>query len=202
MPAALSPLPAGPVSPSSAREAGRVSVKGKWGQCLAEREVSETPGAMLSEKAWHAAVGQDQWYHFGVGAPPILLYFSGDWDVHTGTGFGPMAMCSPHVLNSVPFFSRRLLARRMRGRSRCGPMVAVRSSCCAPRTKLTGKQREGRLAFFGLVACTNTWTTLTGRTRRTSMACGSANRLRISPLAFGVPVFSVVTGAWALRCLS
>ena len=25
-----------------------------------------------------------QWYHFGVGAPPILVYFSGDWDVHWG----------------------------------------------------------------------------------------------------------------------
>ena len=23
---------------------------------------------------------------FGVGAPPILVYFSGDWDVHRGTG--------------------------------------------------------------------------------------------------------------------
>ena len=21
-------------------------------------------------------------YHFGVGAPPVLLYFGGDWDVH------------------------------------------------------------------------------------------------------------------------
>ena len=28
------------------------------------------------------AVGQNQWYHFGVGAPPILVYFRGDWDVH------------------------------------------------------------------------------------------------------------------------
>ena len=26
------------------------------------------------------ALGQNQWYHFGVGAPPILVYFSGDWD--------------------------------------------------------------------------------------------------------------------------
>ena len=32
------------------------------------------------------AVGQHQWYHFGVGAPPILVYFSGDWDVHWGYG--------------------------------------------------------------------------------------------------------------------
>ena len=31
------------------------------------------------------AVGQNQWYHFGVGAPPILVYFSGwDWDAHWG----------------------------------------------------------------------------------------------------------------------
>ena len=33
------------------------------------------------------AVGQNQWYHFGVGASPILVYFSGDWDVHWGYGF-------------------------------------------------------------------------------------------------------------------
>ena len=32
----------------------------------------------------HVAVGQHQWYHLGVGAPPILVYFSGDWDVHWG----------------------------------------------------------------------------------------------------------------------
>ena len=29
-------------------------------------------------------MGQNQWYHVGVGAPPILVYFSGDWDVHSG----------------------------------------------------------------------------------------------------------------------
>ena len=34
----------------------------------------------------HLAVGQNQWYHFWVGAPPILVYFSGDWDVHWGYG--------------------------------------------------------------------------------------------------------------------
>ena len=45
----------------------------------------------------HMAVGQNQWYHFGLGAPPILVYFSGDWDVHlTGSpGFGwPYGFCS------------------------------------------------------------------------------------------------------------
>ena len=34
----------------------------------------------------HMAVGQNQWYHFGVGAPPSLVYFSEDWDVHWGYG--------------------------------------------------------------------------------------------------------------------
>ena len=34
----------------------------------------------------HIAVGHNQWYHVGVGATPILVYFSGDWDVHWGYG--------------------------------------------------------------------------------------------------------------------
>ena len=28
------------------------------------------------------AVGQNQWNHFGVDAPPMLVYFSRGWDVH------------------------------------------------------------------------------------------------------------------------
>ena len=32
------------------------------------------------------AVGQNQWYHFGIGAQPIFVYFSGDWDAHWGYG--------------------------------------------------------------------------------------------------------------------
>ena len=32
------------------------------------------------------AAGQNQWCHFGVGAAPILAYFSGDWHVHWGYG--------------------------------------------------------------------------------------------------------------------
>ena len=35
------------------------------------------------------AVGQNQWCHFGVGAPPILVYFSRDWDVHWVQDFDP-----------------------------------------------------------------------------------------------------------------
>ena len=34
----------------------------------------------------NVAVGQHQWYHFGVGSTPIVVYFSGDWDVHWGYG--------------------------------------------------------------------------------------------------------------------
>ena len=33
-----------------------------------------------------AAVGQHQWYHFGVGAPPILVQFGGDSEVRWGRG--------------------------------------------------------------------------------------------------------------------
>ena len=37
------------------------------------------------------AVGQNQWYHVGIGALPNLVCFSGDWDVHWGydLGFDP-----------------------------------------------------------------------------------------------------------------
>ena len=42
-------------------------------------------------------MGQNQWYHFGVGAPPIVVYFSGDWDVHWGYGL----LTHGHVLGKV-----------------------------------------------------------------------------------------------------
>ena len=36
----------------------------------------------------HMAVGQNQWCHFGLGAPPNLEpFFSGELDVHWGYGF-------------------------------------------------------------------------------------------------------------------
>ena len=45
------------------------------------------------------ALGQSQWYHFGVGAPPILVYISWDWDVHWGydLDFDPW----PHWLDGM-----------------------------------------------------------------------------------------------------
>ena len=32
----------------------------------------------------HLLMVQNQWYHFGIGAPPILVYFSPDLNVHWG----------------------------------------------------------------------------------------------------------------------
>ena len=42
------------------------------------------PHVSQSSPADHMAVGQNN--GFGVGAPPILAHFSGDWDVHWGYG--------------------------------------------------------------------------------------------------------------------
>ena len=39
-----------------------------------------------SIKMPYMAMVQNQWYFFGIGAPPILVYFSWDWDVHWGYG--------------------------------------------------------------------------------------------------------------------
>ena len=54
-----------------------------------DREARGVPGAFSASLwlvwrlvVWDLAVGQNQWYHFGV-APPILVYFCGDGD----TGF-------------------------------------------------------------------------------------------------------------------
>ena len=33
------------------------------------------------------AMVQNQWYHFGIGAPPITVYFSENWVFTGGTGF-------------------------------------------------------------------------------------------------------------------
>ena len=43
---------------------------------------SDTIGSLFLVQA----VGQNQWYYFGVGAQPIIVYFRGDWDVHWGHG--------------------------------------------------------------------------------------------------------------------
>ena len=62
--------------PDAAGEA-LLSVIMAWTQ--AERGAQQ-PEVLLREMA----VGQHQWNHFGVGAPPILAYFSWDWHVPWG----------------------------------------------------------------------------------------------------------------------
>ena len=41
---------------------------------------------MCRDRLSQDAAGQNEWYNFGVGAPPILVFFSGAWDVHWGYG--------------------------------------------------------------------------------------------------------------------
>ena len=53
----------------------------------------------------HMAVGQNQWYQLGVGAPPILVYFSWNWDVHWGYGILTHGHMVPQLgALSHPFF--------------------------------------------------------------------------------------------------
>ena len=61
------------------------------------------------------AVGQHEWYHFGVGAPPILVYFSGDWDVHWGYG----VLTHSHIHLQVKLFAEDLRAARFRCLASC-----------------------------------------------------------------------------------
>ena len=51
---------------------------------LQSMEVAQRKTTAQSQQGWSAylAVGPNQWYHFGVGAPPILVYFSRDCVVH------------------------------------------------------------------------------------------------------------------------
>ena len=52
------------------------------------RHDAASPGASQRQTCLgQMAVGQNQWYHFGVGAPPILVYFSGVAMCTGGTGF-------------------------------------------------------------------------------------------------------------------
>ena len=50
------------------------------------RSTSKRPSSEVCPIMRHGMYVANQWYHFGVGAPPILVYFGGDWDVHWGYG--------------------------------------------------------------------------------------------------------------------
>ena len=48
-----------------------------------KREKEKRREKLAKAGCWsEMAAGQNQWYHFGLGAPPILLDSIGDWDVH------------------------------------------------------------------------------------------------------------------------
>ena len=72
----------------------------------------------------HVAVGQNQLYHFGVGAPSMLVYFSGDWDVHWGVrAFDPWPC--PAVIDSL-----RNQPVKIQNRSIClGPIQEISFFC-------------------------------------------------------------------------
>ena len=78
----------------------------------------------MAQHEWfkvHLAVGQNKCYHFGVGAPPILVYFSGDWDVHWGCGL----LTHGHL--SVTGEPK---VRHMHGDSKCIPCCAKSVNIC------------------------------------------------------------------------
>ena len=87
------------------------------------------------------AVGQNQWCHFGVGAPPILVNFSGDWDVHWGYGLlthGQIPVRLPLDVSSwfSPFepeilFSRCKVKPAMPAFKSCGIAMDDRMIVCA-----------------------------------------------------------------------
>ena len=73
-------------------------------------------------------MGQNQWCHVGVGAPPILVYFSGDWDVHWGYGI----LTHGHLLDLMCFAKSGLeidkalkLARARKGVKRPGKCLPL-----------------------------------------------------------------------------
>ena len=78
----------------------------------------------------HMAVGENQWYHFGVGAPPILVHFSGGWDVHWGCGLLTHGHMS-RQMRATSFSSRLSL--------RCSPLLAKET----PRARGCGAGRMG-----------------------------------------------------------
>ena len=87
-------------------------------------------------KRCYLAVGQNQWYHFGVAAPPILVYFSGDWDVYWGVPppTKPEASQTPRVSSCLLD-----LARSFNGCPLC--LRQRRRSCGLPERRLPGITR-------------------------------------------------------------
>ena len=87
------------------------------------------------------AVGQNQWYHFGVGAPPILVY-SGDWELGVRFGFWPPPPPQKKVDSQPSTVSPK--TRRSR-RAFKGPRLHERHTPGAPQrlSFLTGQWVRG-----------------------------------------------------------
>ena len=75
---------------------------------------------------------QNQWYHFGVGAPPILVYFSGVWDVHWGYGI----LTHGQLSTSLP------------GRQLAIPLTAAAGLLLGPKTR--GPISECHVGFLDI----------------------------------------------------
>ena len=58
--------------------------RGVWLARSISRAVQASSFPFSNQPPKEMAVVQHQWYHFGVGVPPISVYFTGDWDVHWG----------------------------------------------------------------------------------------------------------------------
>ena len=86
----------------------------------------------------HLDAGQNQWYHFGVGAPPILVYFGDHWDVHWGYGL---------LTHSQFFFDPTLVVQRKWEQSSlsCGSTPvhpAARCPCVCSGAKTSWRRRQ------------------------------------------------------------
>ena len=83
-----SPPPAEKAEPWTRRDTSSIghAIPRRRGGPFGDLRRGDQPQHRGAESKIDLAVGQNQWYHFGVGAPPILVYFSGSWDVYWGYG--------------------------------------------------------------------------------------------------------------------
>ena len=78
------------------------------------------------------AVGQHQWYHFGIGAP--ILIYSGDWDVHWGiTGVLTRSHLCPETDQKNP---------RLHRTPRLRPSSGPHGTRTSPRSVCAERQQE------------------------------------------------------------
>ena len=98
------------------------------------RSVARSPSVPLCGiLPGNMAVGQTQWYHFGVGAPAILVYFSRDWDVHWGYDLGFDSWPYLQLLAPSAVSPRRLAAEL--GRLGAGLLLRRRLHGAAARAR-------------------------------------------------------------------